>query len=115
MTNIFTPDKLETLSLMPLHDLCMRLDVKFQKQVNSGWHDKNQIELILEVSSDVGRSLDRLRAEVIERYKAVGWSDVLIQTSEEQGERPGLIRIALSKVLTGDYSCSLQTNSNPNQ
>lgn len=109
MTHQFTPDKLESTATLQPSDLFMRLDLKFMKLVKTGWHDKTKIDLVLEINTDAGRSLSVLRDETIEYYKSLGWSEVLIKTSEESGERPGLVMIALSKVSAENQECSLPT------
>lgn len=76
------------------------LNSEFGKLVEKGYYTQQHsdfIQLILQESTDLGESVVALRKELTEFYKSGGWLDVVISTSGEQGERPGLVSIKLVK------------------
>lgn len=76
------------------------LNNEFNKLVKEGYYTQQHsdfIQLILSESTDLGESVVTLRKELTEFYKLGGWLDVVISTSDENGERPGLVGIKLYK------------------
>lgn len=97
---MFTPEKLCVESAMSKETLIRHLDKEFQDKVNSGWVTnffENKITLSMSSYSEEGEALLYLKNEIESHYLGIGWVKVVIKTSEEQGERPGIIAITLYK------------------
>ena len=100
----FKPADFKPVTNTKLVDLIAKLDKKFRAEVSGGYCTRESdscIQLIFGFCSreeqGIYNDLLALRAEVTEYYMSLGWSKVSVQTSEENGERPGLISIKLVK------------------
>lgn len=100
----FKPDDLRAVTKTKLDDLIAALDSRFKDAVSRGYfiHEhQDRITLIFgqSFSSDgqLYNDLIALREDVEKHYLSAGWPKVEIKTSEENGERPGLISITLFK------------------
>lgn len=100
----FKPSDFKPVTRTKLADLITQLDHRFRTEVADGYYTEessSHIQLIFGLSSrteqGIYNDLLALRAEVTEYYLSLGWSSVIVQTSEENGERPGLISIKLVK------------------
>ena len=99
----FKPQDFKPITRTKLADLITQLDQKFRAEVADGYYTEessSHIQLIFGFSrteQGIYKDLLALRAEVTEYYLSLGWSRVVVQTSEENGERPGLISIKLVK------------------
>lgn len=105
MSTPFTPDLLCPTSDLCLAEVIQILDKDFKRKVDEGWYKnwyKDRINLQYKTDNDIGNSLVALRHEVKEHYLALGWGSVVIKTSEEDGERSGLVGIHLVKKSTSN-------------
>ena len=100
----FKPADFKPVTRTKLSDLITQLDHRFRTEVADGYYTEessSHIQLIFGLGSrteqGIYNDLLSLRSEVTEYYLSLGWSSAVVQTSEENGERPGLISIKLVK------------------
>lgn len=91
-----SPDKVKTFNQLAVDRAVSAIDARLLSNsdvVNLWNHDNNSIDFIIPsdgLENDERKELERL-------YTNVGWHSVSTSTSEEKGERPGLLRIRLVK------------------
>lgn len=96
----FLPQELEPKADHSLNETIDFLDKEFRKAISKGWYRnqfKDKIFLILPSDVPYSNSILLFRTEIIDHYTVHGWAAVVITSSEEKGERAGLIRVELQK------------------
>lgn len=94
---MFTPTYSKDLKDDVHTSILDQLDHKFKQKVDSGWFElwhKDRIYLVLPLDN-LGAGVLAHREKVVEYYKNLGWGDASIGTSEEDGERAGLVMVTL--------------------
>jgi len=102
---MFTPTDLRATTDFTLEQTLTFLNSAFKKAADKGWFSewfKDRIYVNVGHTSEPAgagyyTAIVQYREEIIAAYKEVGWSNVTVQTSEENGERAGLVTVSLFK------------------
>lgn len=99
---MFSPkDLVPAESKLTLESIVQTLDTRFKKLVDESWFntwysDRIYLHVNKSKEPDLYNAIVQNREGLVNLYSGAGWSSVTIKTSDENGERAGLINIELS-------------------
>lgn len=103
---MFSPnDFVAAGSKASIESLVHKLDVRFKKLVDNNWFstwytDRIYVSVVRSEEPALYNDIIQNRESLINTYLGAGWAEVIILTSDQRGERAGVVSVELRTKLS---------------